>query len=322
MSLGVKIIILIGLIVIVVLLLLRLEKKQDKIIALIGFVFALVILFLSNVLDFKKSGIPDIDAEVLVGDLKYDSLFIKFQIKNVGTADAYDIFYIAELDNNFNYSASEKIQILKPTGEKVMLHSAIGTKYNLSKRIISPKLWIFYNIKADNKGEFFYEEFEFTLTNIKTSSETYSPTNNYSPKEIEDPNTLIKTILPLSEVFSWDSCTFFTVFHAESFNSTNVFLQGKGNEKIIWYNNFDTTINFTWQANKNELHNLKDKINVNKESKNYLLIVSWSKNIHSLQIDNHGKMTIPEIHYLDVRMKSSLTKGDIVLPITKVYPKK
>jgi len=171
--------ILYGLLVLIgIFLLYRIYRKDRKVLSQWkkGIYFAIILSIMPFIVnsiikicnDLKEPPFPDITANILTYDLLEDSIFFKFEIENIGTGKALNVWHISVLDDNTYMDNFETIKEFSPREKRTLfsfirfigLHKTNFNEIQVKKfgtndftNLILSRWPVRYAVKATSKTE-------------------------------------------------------------------------------------------------------------------------------------------------------------------------
>jgi len=247
-----------------------------------------LLLFLSSpiyVAIKKEKPIPDFDARIYQYDLVQDSVFLKFEIENIGTGNASNIWHITCLDENFSGDNLKTIEIIEPNEEYSILSFC---RFDAEiKDWMHPVLYLGYDYKEKRKTKTVYKRFDFLITNTKNSG-SYSKTKSSKPKEIKSFETLLDSLSAINNRLSMNNGYLFLSFKPSDYYDNP--LIAMSNDKKLLYNPVDSNIYFERSYDTETMIVISSKIDKNYKRDFHTFLVNWGDSSTTLIVDNQEEV--------------------------------
>jgi tetratricopeptide (TPR) repeat protein len=228
-----------------------------------------------------KNAVPDFNARINQYDLVQDSIFLKFEIENIGTADATNIWHITTLNENLYGDNLKIVESLAPNEECSILSLC---RYNTDiEEWMTPILYLGYDYKQGRKTKTVYKRFKFLITNSRNSG-SCSTIKSTEPKEISGFEALFDSLSGIRNRLSMRDGSIFMSFRPIDFNDNPLIAMSE--DKRILFNTVDSNVYFERPYNEQTMIVISSKINKNYNRGFHTFLVSWSDSTTFLIVDN------------------------------------
>lgn len=229
----------------------------------------------------KKNAIPDFDARINQYDIVEDSIFLKFEIENIGTADATNIWHITSLNENQYGDNLKIVESIAPNEEYTILSFCrYSTDIN---DWMTPILYLGYDYKHGRKTKTVYKRFEFLITNSQNSG-SYSKIKSSEPKEINSFESLLDSLGGIRNRLSMNDGSIFMSFRPIDFNDNPLIAMSR--DKRIIFNPVDSHVYFERPYDEQTMIVISSKINKKYNRNFHTFLVSWSDSTTFLIVDD------------------------------------
>ena len=240
----------------------------------------------------KVELIPDFDARIYAYDIAQDSVLLKFEIENIGTGKATNIWHITSLNENQFGDNLKTIKKINPR-EKYTIFSFCRFNTKI-EGWMKPVLYLGYRYEENNQTKTVYKKFVFLITNTKNSG-SYSKTQTIEPREIKSFEALFDSLGGIKNRLSMEDGSVLLGFNPNDYYNNPVIAMSK--DKKILYNTVDSNVYFVRPYNEQLMIVLSDKINKNYKGNFHTFLISWNDSSTFLDVDNQGLVNDSIIRY-------------------------
>ncbi len=228
---------------------------------------------------------PDIEAKIIIDDFINDTIFLKFEIRNSGNSNAYNVRHISNLGDNYYSESLIQIKVLKPDEERTII-SFVKFNADIKHELLRPILYVYFEDKIKrNRPPNLYKRFDFIITSIH-NTEKYPCIRSLGPVETENFTALLDSVLGVNEKFQRDNG--FLMFLLKLEEDQSSFRIVSNENKNITYTSFDSNVNFIREYNDEILIHLKQKIVKEYRFDSHLISVNWSDTSSFLRVDGQN----------------------------------
>lgn len=235
---------------------------------------------------FKKDPVvPNFDARIYQYDLQQDSVFLKFEIENIGNIQARNIWYIASLEDNYSADNIKTIEKIEPN-EKYTILSLCRLNADI-KNWIKPALYVGFDYTNNGKTITVFKKFEFVITNAANSG-SYSKVNSSDITKIASFDKLTDSLQIVSKKFSMKEGFFFIQFKPSDYElNTDI---ASGGKKRLFYNPLDSHVYFERPYDDPAMIAISKKIK-NTNLDYHTASVTWNDTSTSLIVDSQNPIS-------------------------------
>lgn len=230
---------------------------------------------------FKQDPVvPNFDARIYQYDLQQDSVFLKFEIENIGNIEARNIWYIASLDDNYSGDYIKSTGQIDPN-ETYTILSPCRVNAEI-KNWIKPVLYLGFDYNINGKTNTVFKKFEFLITNTANSG-SYSKINGSALSKIESFDKLTDSLQIVAKRFAMKEGSFFVGFNpADYVLNTEI---ASGGNKRLFYNPVNNHVYFERPYDDPAMITISRKLKTNN-SDFHTVLVSWTDTSTSLTVDS------------------------------------
>ncbi len=229
----------------------------------------------------KEKPIPNFDARIYQYDIIQDSVFLKFEIENIGNVTASNIWHITSLNENQYGENLKSINKIEPK-EKYTIFSFCRFNAEI-KNWMKPVLYLGFNYEHKGKIKTVYKRFDFLITNTQNSG-SYSKINSSDIKEIKSFETLLDSLGGINKRLSMNDGSIFMTFIPSDYYDNP--LIAMSHDKRILYNPVDSHVYFERPYDEEIMLVISRKIDKNYKRDFHTFLVSWSDSTTFLSVDN------------------------------------